>query len=377
MDHSKVQMTGLFKIHNIYPFSDSIDHMKYCIVVRPKISETYHLVTSSKIQRDAWLFRLKQSCKGDGSNKLLIGDLNKPLPENPRTVYSLTVRIAEARRLQTSPKDSMHSELYCDVVVDNEIRGLTGSIKKSSSVFWKEEFQFSDISKVNYGVTINMYTKGNKNDRETMFGIVFLPVSLIDASNTIQEEWYEIRKENRHKAFASLTSLGSSNGFCGQIRVGVLLEKYKVYSLDIYQPLMDVLTEFRHDMVYDMARKSSDVQVLARNLLRIYEGMSMTLAWMKSLIDYEVSGLNTVLDNYMRMNGKEFLEESLQHTIQNICKLGLHIEVEPSRLTNSTLDSTMANSSELFSYVRFIWEDIQKAKTKCPMYEIRLSMCCF
>lgn len=79
----------------------------------------------------------------------------------------------------------------------------------------------------------------------------------------------------------------------GQLRVGLLLEEHQVFSLDVYQPLMDVLTEFRHDIIYDMARKTSDVQGLARNLLRIYEGMGLTLTWIKSLIDYEVASLSS------------------------------------------------------------------------------------
>jgi hypothetical protein len=35
-----------------------------------------------------------------------------------------------------------------------------------------------------------------------------------------------------------------------------------------------------------------------------------------------------VIDNYMKMSGKEFLEEALQFTIQKICKFSIHIEVK-------------------------------------------------
>lgn len=264
---------------DIYPFSDAVDQMSYCIVIRPQPNQTYHLMIGSKIQRDAWLVRLKRCCQ------------QQPYPL--RTIYSLTVRIAEGRKFQVSHKDSIHSELYCDVVIDNEIRGLTGSLKKTSTLFWREEFMFSDISKMRHGVTITMYSRSSKNDRETVYGTVFLPVSQIETTTTLGEEWYEVRKESRNRAFASLTSLGSGNGSLGQLRVGLLLEEHQVYSLDMYQPLMDVLTEFRHDIIYDMARKTSDVQGLARNLLRIYEGMGLTLTWIKSLIDYEVSSLSS------------------------------------------------------------------------------------
>ncbi|KAK4511850.1 Invasin CotH7 [Mucor velutinosus] len=372
--HRPIQLSTLAP-QDIYPFSDSIDHMRYCIVIRPLPSETYHLMTCSKVQRDAWLVHLK-NC----TNNAMMSIPNSV--STCRNIFSLTVRIAEARKFQVSHKDSIHSELYCDIVIDNEIRGLTGSLKKTSTLFWREEFLFSDISRMRHGVTITIYSRSSKNDRETVYGTVFLPVSQIDPSNAIHEEWYEVRKESRNRAFASLTSLGSSHGSMGQLRVGLLLEEHQVFSLDVYQPLMDVLTEFRHDIIYDMARKTSDVQGLAKNLLRIYEGMGLTLTWIKSLIDYEVSSLSSddvnilfrgnsfftkVIDNYMKMSGMEFLEEALQFTIQKICKFSLHIEVESSRLSNSTTENTMANCSELFSHVRSIWSGIQRAKTKCPI----------
>lgn len=253
--------------------------MKYCIVIRPQPSETYHLMTCSKIQRDAWLVMLKRHCQQHHHPK--------------RRIFSLSVRIAEGRKFQVSHKDSIHSELYCDVVVDNEIRGLTGSLKKTSTLFWREEFSFSDISKMKHGVTITIYSKNSKNDRESIYGTVFLPVSQIHTGTVLNEEWYEVRKESRNRAFASLTGLGSSHTSLGQLRIGVLLEEHQVFTLKAYQPLMDVLTDFRHDVIYDMARKTSDVQGLARNLLRIYEGMGLTLTWIKSLIDYEVSSLSS------------------------------------------------------------------------------------
>ncbi|KAI8878457.1 hypothetical protein K501DRAFT_195799, partial [Backusella circina FSU 941] len=338
---------------DIYPFSDSIDHMKYCIVVRASASETYHLMTCSKVQRDAWLVRLKKNTTSK--------------QQHCRKINSLNIRISEGRKFQVHHnKDSIHSEIYCDIVLDNEIRGLTGCLKKSNNLFWREDFSFPDIAKMKHGVTITIYSRSSKTDRETVYGSIFLPVSQIDSANTIQEEWHEIRKENRHRAFASLTGLGSSHQTLGQLRVGLLLEEHHVLPLATYQPLMDVLVEFRHDMIYDMARRTSDVQTLAKNLLRIYEGMGMTFDWIKSMIDYEVSAL--IIDNYMKMSGREFLEEALQFTIQKICKFSLHIEVEASRLPNNSSDNIAAHCSELFNHVRSIWGGIQRAKSKCPVF---------
>lgn len=164
--HRPIQLSSLSP-QDIYPFSDSIDHMRYCIVIRPLPSETYHLMTCSKVQRDAWLVRLK-SC----TNNAMMSIPNSV--STCRNIFSLTVRIAEARKFQVSHKDSIHSELYCDIVIDNEIRGLTGSLKKTSTLFWREEFLFSDISRMRHGVTITIYSRSSKNDRETVYGMYCL-----------------------------------------------------------------------------------------------------------------------------------------------------------------------------------------------------------
>ena len=272
--HRPIEMSTLSP-QDVYIFSDAIDHMKHCIVIRPQPSETYHLMARHKGQCDTWLTLLRRSCK------------QSPLRRN---IYNLTVRITEGRKFQVNHKDSIHSELYCDIVIDNEIRAITGCLKKTSTLFWREEFLFNDISKMKHGVTITIYSKNSKNDRESVYGTVFIPVGQM---GTMEESWHDVRKENKNRAFASLTGLGSSHGSLGQLRVGVAVMEHQVYSLQVYQPLMDILTEFKHDLIYDMARKTSDVQGLARNLLRIYEGSGLTLQWIKSLIDYEVSSLSS------------------------------------------------------------------------------------
>ncbi|CAO3691061.1 unnamed protein product [Rhizopus microsporus] len=349
---------------DIYAFSDSVDHMQYCIAIRPLPTETYHLITCSRAQRDLWLNRLKHSCLQ-----------TMPLP---RKVQSLTIRVGEGRKIQL--KDSV---LYCEIAIDQEIRALTGSLKKSATLSWREDFIFSDIAKINHGITVTIYSKNSKNDRDIVYGTVFIPADQLTTLNhVLQEDWYEIRKEgSKHRAFASLTGLGSGSNALGEVRVGILLEEHTVFSLEAYQPLINVLKEFHHDLIYDMARKTSDVQALARNLLRIYEGMGLTIAWIKSLIDYEVSSLSLddanilfrgnsfftkVIDNFMKMNGREFLEEALQLTIERICKSGTYIEVESSRIPDATVETTYTNCTKLFDHVRCIWSGIQRAKSKCP-----------
>ncbi|KAG1352604.1 hypothetical protein G6F62_002626 [Rhizopus arrhizus] len=349
---------------DVYSFSDSVHHMRYCIVIRPSPKETYHLMTCSRVQRDTWLIRLKRGC-------------SQPVAL-PRKVQCLTIQIGEGRKIQT--KDSF---LYCDVAVDHEIRGLTGSLRRMSNLFWRENFKFTDIPQVSHGLTVNLYSKNCKNDRDTIYGHVFIPVDQLNSSQGIQEEWYEVRKDtNKHRTFASLAGLGSGSTSLGELRISILLEEHQVFSLSTYQPLINVLKGFHHELIYDMARKTSDMQALARNLLRIYEGMGLTLTWIKSLIDYEVDSLTLddanilfrgnsfftkVIDSYMKMSGREFLEEALQFTIEKICKSGLYIEVETSRLPGTPEEEINENCRELFKHVRTIWSEIQRAKTKCPI----------
>ncbi|KAI8979346.1 hypothetical protein BDF20DRAFT_869050 [Mycotypha africana] len=140
--HRPIHLSRLSS-RDIYAFPDTNDSLKHCLALRPSANEIYHLMANSKMERDAWLTRLKQNCIGDtteASRQTAVGTTAG------HCVCSLTLRITEARHMTTASPSRRDlktaNEFYCDVVVDHQLRALTGYLKKASTLYWGEEFQF-------------------------------------------------------------------------------------------------------------------------------------------------------------------------------------------------------------------------------------------
>ncbi|KAF7723681.1 hypothetical protein EC973_001772 [Apophysomyces ossiformis] len=328
---------------------------------------------STAEERDRWLVSLKLCCVPD-----IVADMDHTKAMN-RFMYrhgrTLTVRILEGRQFNIANKDCSHNELFCEVTVDNEKRAITGKLAKTATPFWREDFAFPR------GITINVMNKNSKSDRESRIGSVFVPASQIGLG-VMHEEWYDIRKESKHRTFASFASLGYAQayGTGGELRIGTKLEDQIVLPFYRYSELVKLLRELDNDAIYDMVRKAPSVEGLAANLVRIYEGLGMAVPWIKSLIDYEVSSLNSedanilfrgnslltkVMDVYMKMVGKEYLDEAIGGTVRTLCIAKIHIEVDLARLTKS--GSLNDHCDRLFRYVQTTWRTIEISHSKFPL----------
>ncbi|KAI8979347.1 Rho GTPase activation protein [Mycotypha africana] len=181
--------------------------------------------------------------------------------------------------------------------------------------------------------------------------------------------------------------LDNQQPIVGQLRIGALLEEYQVFPLQTYRPLMDDLTKNlydpQHRMVYELTKKSTDVQQLAKDLLRVYEGMGDSVTWIKSLIDIEVASLTSddvnilfrgnsfftrVIDNFLKSTGRDFLEEAIQPILQRLCQQYRQtVELDTSRLSTNTTELTLADCTEIFKDAQDVWTGIQTAESKCPI----------
>ncbi|KAI9254668.1 hypothetical protein BY458DRAFT_558776 [Sporodiniella umbellata] len=345
-----------------YCIVDSSHYFESCIAIRSSPKEVYHFVLNDKLLRDIWLKRFKIYCLQ---------------PLNPKKIRCLTVRLTESKKIQT--RDPL---LYCDVLVDQEIRGWTGLLKKTSTISWGKDFIFSDTLPIDNGVAINMYSKSSKSDRGSLYGSVFIPVEQILLSSSWKESWYEIKKEaSKHRMFASFAGLGSGCVHLGDIRIGLLWEEHDVLALSAYYPLINALKLFDHEPIYDIVRRTSNLQSLAKNLLSIYESLNLSIPWIKSLIDFEVASLTSddanilfrgnsfftkVVDCYMKMNGGIFLEKALKHDIERICIKSLILETDS--WSSSPFEESRENNSklELLRDVDKLWNNIQNAKGDFP-----------
>ncbi|KAG0180186.1 hypothetical protein DFQ29_001131 [Apophysomyces sp. BC1021] len=339
--HQTIQL-GTIQRQQIYLLSETIYNTPYCFVIRVSPVEIYCIQASTVEERDHWLISLKLCCIPDVAVDM---DTSKVMDRfTYRHGRTLAVRILEGRQFNMTNKDSFHNELFCEIIVDNEKRAVTGKLTKTATPFWREDFVFSDLSKIRRGITINVMNKNSKTDRESRIGSVFVPASQIGLG-VMHEEWYDIRKESKHRTFASLASLGYAQayGTGGELRIGTNLDDQVILPLYRYDELTKSLRTLNNDAIYDMVRKAPSVEGLAVNLVRIYEGLGMAVPWIQSLIDYEVSLLNSedanilfrgnslltkAMDVYMKMIGKDYLDEAIGGTVRTLCIAKIHIEVE-------------------------------------------------
>ncbi|KAI9020152.1 Rho GTPase activation protein, partial [Phycomyces nitens] len=337
----------------IYVLSESVYTRSNCFAIFISPLEMIHISVSTPQERDQWIVLLKFFCTF-----------------SHRYGRTLSIAIQEGKNIHMNSKGLECSELYCDLLVDNEKRGVTGKLKKTATPFWRENFVFTDVPVIRQGITVNIMSRNSKNERETRIGSIFIPSDQIGICNT-NEVWYDIRKQSRHRTFASLASLGYAQSYAsaGELKVGTRLDEHVVLPFCQYNELVEFLKEFHNDSVYEIARKNSDLEGMTTTLVRIYEGLGLSVPWIKSLIDYEVSTmrnslLTKVIDVYMKMVGKNYLEEAIGSIILSICSSRVCIEVDISKIDKK--EDITQNCEKLARYVQLLWTSIEATKLKCP-----------
>ncbi|KAI7869002.1 Rho GTPase activation protein [Spinellus fusiger] len=389
--HHTVQL-GFLQRHKVYTLSDSVYNRPNCFAIFISPLEIIHIKVNTVQERDQWLTVLKVFCIPD-----IISNIH-PSPEtfenssgalsfshSPESFShwygrTLSITIIEGRHLHMNSKDMESSELYCSLMIDNEKRGATGKLRKIATPFWRESFLFTDFPMIRQGVTIHIISRNVKSERETKIGSIFIPSEHIGFGTT-NEVWHDIRKQSRHRTFASLASLGYAQSYAsaGELKVGTRLEEHIVLPLSRYEELVEFLKEFHNDSIYEIARKNLDLEVLTTHLVRIYEGLGLSVSWIKSLIDFEVASMSAddtnilfrgnslltkVIDAYMKMVGKNYLEEAIGNVIHTLCSTKVHIEVDLSKMEKGG-DVTM-HCEKLARYVQLLWTSIEVTKLKCP-----------
>ncbi|KAL0087733.1 Rho GTPase activation protein [Phycomyces blakesleeanus] len=387
---------GFIQRHQIYILSETVYTRSNCFAIFISPLEMIHISVSTPQERDQWIVLLKFFCVPDivcstrpstdtlgsaSASAIAMSSYTHPAEAfSHRYGRTLSISIQEGKNIHMNSKGLECSELYCDLLVDNEKRGVTGKLKKTPTPFWRENFVFTDVPIIRQGITVNIMSRNSKNERETRIGSIFIPSDQIGICNT-NEVWYDIRKQSRHRTFASLASLGYAQSYAsaGELKVGTRLDEQIVLPFCQYNELVEFLKEFHNDSVYEIARKNSDLEGVTTTLVRIYEGLGLSVPWIKSLIDYEVSTMSSddanilfrgnslltkVIDVYMKMVGKSYLEEAIGSIILSICSSRVCIEVDISKIDKK--EDITQNCEKLARYVQLLWTSIEATKLKCP-----------
>ncbi|KAF9320931.1 hypothetical protein BG003_004213 [Podila horticola] len=346
-----------------HPPDDEIPQIESLHVSTPPTDVNYYTVSLKRSSTDqetfnSWLYALKFFAKAEvfGASAQL----------EYRLYRTFWIIVNDGRRL---PKDL---EAYCEIMLDDQRRARTSTRTKlvkgaePDAPFWRDSFEFTDLSAVNKGITINVIqVKGSKL---IPFGRTHIPVR---SSEDCDEGWYPILNNNDRTR---------STEHLGDLRLKLKYEEQIVLPIVNYADLLDIIVNFReNNVISKLAELVTDLEGFSKNVLRILEGKGLAVVWLNTLIDEEIAEarptrvntlfrgntlLTKALDAYMRLVGTEYLDDTLGDILRAICKSKIACEVDPSKLEKH--EDLKTQWRILMSHTRTCWRAVTESISHFP-----------
>lgn len=125
----------------------------------------------------------------------------------------------------------------------------------------------------------------------------------------------------------------------------------------------------------------TDLEEVAKVLLRVYQAESQLLPRILRLIELEVDGdvksasilfrgnsiLTKSVELYLRLVGAEYLDLSIGEPVRRLCHERVEIEIDPSRMKSGVREKDIANNVQALKEATMeVWKLIYAAREKCP-----------
>ncbi|KAG0087869.1 hypothetical protein BGZ92_006893 [Podila epicladia] len=359
-----IPLTEILRTH-IWALDGSLFAKKHCFSIRSTHTQdvNYYTVSLKRTSTDqetfnSWLYALKFFAKAEvfGASAQL----------EYRLYRTFWIIINDGRIL---PKDL---EAYCEIMLDDQRRARTSTRAKlvkgaePDAPFWRDNFEFTDLSAVNKGITINVIqVKGSKL---IPFGRTHIPVR---SSDDCDEGWYPILNNNDRTR---------STEHLGDLRLKLKYEEQIVLPIANYADLLDIIVNFReNNVISKLAELVTDLEGFSKNVLRILEGKGLAVVWLNTLIDEEIAEalptrvntlfrgntlLTKALDAYMRLVGTEYLDDTLGDILRAICKNKVACEVDPSKLEKH--EDLKTQWRILMNHTRTCWRAVTESISHFP-----------
>ncbi|KAF9332087.1 hypothetical protein BG006_005063, partial [Podila minutissima] len=359
-----IPLTEILRTH-IWALDGSLFAKKHCFSIRSTHTQdvNYYTVSLKRTSTDqetfnSWLYALKFFAKAEvfGASAQL-----------EYRLYRTFWIIVNDGRIQ--PKDL---EAYCEIMLDDQRRARTSTRAKlvkgaePDAPFWRDNFEFTDLSAVNKGITINVIqVKGSKL---IPFGRTHIPVR---SSADCDEGWYPILNNNDRTR---------STEHLGDLRLKLKYEEQIVLPIANYADLLEIIVNFReNNVISKLAELVTDLEGFSKNVLRILEGKGLAVLWLNTLIDEEIAEalptrvntlfrgntlLTKALDAYMRLVGTEYLDDTLGDILRAICKNKVACEVDPSKLEKH--EDLKTQWRILMNHTRTCWRAVTESISHFP-----------
>ncbi|KAH7963331.1 hypothetical protein HPB52_020632 [Rhipicephalus sanguineus] len=327
----------------LYMVHDSLLERPNCfqIVERalPCISTVYYLCASSSDVVREWMSAVGPLCVP----QLAKGSVGRGPSPSVSQVRSLSLTLLEAHRLPVR----LAPHPFC-IISLNQVKVCRTQVKCPPDPIWEEDFLLEDLPSDVTSFTITLYTKGKRSKDMEMAEVTVELDSLVNCEET--EEWFSL---------GGLTPPIREDW--GSLRVRI---RYLVVDEELH--LVSVLADLCHKDRTPLASAVLRVFRYERKealLLRDMNNREIDLEEETSTLFRTTSLTTTLMDQYMRSTGHEFLKHTVYDSIIRVMDGRQSCELNPSKLDSPS--EACANAEHLLSVLDSIVESIFSSVEYC------------
>jgi len=366
------------RFHTAHVVDDSYLSRPYCLQI---VSDEY---TNKKEDGKIHFFSCdSEEEKLDWLKCLRLHDASKQSfrSDDLKVLRSIKLEIVEGRDLPNSDIIRRTSDPYV-LLYFNQIPFAKTVIKYGTQApFWGESFYFDNIHPRIQNLTCSVYSR-SRLQKDPELGKVFIPFDVLEL-NKQHEEWYQLVPPSFSEADTSSLLYAAKEEY-GAIRLKITLIEEKVLPLQDYQSLFEMIIHPEMAVVRKIGEVvTKEREELARRLLKVFScKVGGCVEFLRILTHYEIfstedsnilfrgnSLATKAVDQYMKMVGTKYLQNTLKNLVMTVYKDSQSCEVDPTRVEKA--DEMKRNWKRLMNYVTLFWETIANAADKCP-WELKL-----
>lgn len=347
----------------VRPIHQSVLFRPFCIQVLTP-NEMKYISCYSEEEYSLWLNSLVGAVKCNRDHKV-------------RLDTSLSVWIIEAKGVP------LRKKYFCELLLDKVLFGRTSVKYKNEMLFWGEKFIFEDLPPTE-SLTICLFRESDTKKKRKQEKHLFIGSSVIDLlsmeTNVENEKWVSVYVPGVSPKLQQKTMVnGKDKSEQPFIRAKLKYETTVVLPLNSYNDLHKYVKENYRLLVSTleagMSLKIKDI--LAQTLLKIFQANDSAEQFLVDIIMNEV--LNTAdenltfrgnslatksIDTYMKIVGKNYLQETLGSFISFVYENDEETEVDPQKIAANHVLSD--NQEYLRKLAEDVWRNIMRSVTSFP-----------
>jgi len=275
---------------------------------------------------------------------------------------SIRLCVQEARNISPNEKKK-NLEYYAYIFFDDIVQAKT-SKQVGPNPFWGEEFNFENVLPCLKSIHI-VVCQQHRVSSDTEFGYIVIPIHKLHSNKKV-EEWIPLLSLN-----SNVENLNAS------IRVSVTLMDEHILPIEDYNEFVEYVCCPTLEPVIRLGNVVQQREEFAKTLLYVLMDRQKEVEGIKTLVSLEIkntddpniifrgNSLTTkIIDQYMKLVGSRYLNNTLRRQVQNIYAIKESCEVDPSKIDKS--EDMKKHWKKLLSYVNSFWEAIRQSIPKCP-----------